>query len=407
MGMTRRTAIGTLGATLALPVLGVGESAGELSYDVFWVDPKAPVNIDRSTRTFRTINQALLALRGWPRPVRIRVRDGVYIGHTEKGASGLAFEESPCHVYPENSGTANFPTIIESEHKWRAILVAPLGMGVEIGDDSGSVRTSWVRVEGFQIRGSGRGVRVRSSDFVSIADCWVHHSLSHGVYGEHSTQLNVEQCLVEFNGWNPHGVHGVYLSSVRGVNVRACIIRDNSGAQIKAKNGTDDLDIYANLIQSSRRAGSTDGAILLDGTDDVLLAYNSLVGPAMSVQFSGENTDTVRVNNLVATDENDQWPTGNDVRPVDWFDANFLWRPDHLYTLRAAISTAVVPGYQHLSLFWGDSNTWPADWELGVGAFPFVPSISDYEDARSLFGFVNNAYTTDTDLAPDFWVTPP
>ncbi len=154
-------------------------------------------------------------------------------------------------VVIEVSGTADFPTVLRSQHKWEAIIKPTSSHGVYTADGVTNVLLDGLQVVEAKIDG------IKVGSHATVRNCWIHHSTRQGISAHKTRGTTLEYNLVEHNGTDPAFDHGIYLSGTNDV-VRGNVIRWNKtyGCQIyyDLPASSAGCQFYNNLVYGNRDA---------------------------------------------------------------------------------------------------------------------------------------------------------
>ena len=305
-------------------------------------------------------------------------------------------------VIIETSGTAASPTVLRSQRKWSAIVKGSPSHGIYTADG-----VTNVIIDGLQIANSGiDGVKVGS--YITVRNCWVHHSIHQGISAHNTCQTILEYNLVEHNGTDPTFDHGIYVNGTNDL-IRGNVIRWNQhyGCQIyyDPPASSANCQFYNNLVYSNPNAltvwspaGQTnyvfnntllaDNYVLIADYGILCVTNNILLGANRRRLLSAEDQALIKPDyNLVSADTK---PRGNHdvVAAVPSFlnpGAGLFWlRGDS--PARGAAAPGIVPPVD----FFGRKQSRAYD----VGAFQF--------HARFIF---DNRSLDPSPANPDYWVT--
>lgn len=169
-------------------------------------------------------------------------------GHTIIVKSGLY--RGPIQIAKQFAGTRERPTVIQSEVKWKVVI-----MGAEYHVISNSDGCDWVTIDGFEVMG-GRydGVKL-NGDHNVVRNCWVHNNKSMGIAMHNQKGGVIENNLIEFNGSHIQFEHGVYTDG-DGLTVRGNIVRHNASYGLHLYPSIKNSQIENNLVYGQvRRRG--------------------------------------------------------------------------------------------------------------------------------------------------------
>ena len=309
----------------------------------------------------------------------IFLRPGVYRGPIEIG-----------RVF---AGTAQHPTVIRSEQKWKAVVIGGAGHCIANGDDC-----DWLVVDGFEVLGARYDGIKLNGDHNTVRNCWVHHNTQMGVSMHGRTEGTIENNLIEFNGCHVQFDHGVYASG-DGLTVRGNIVRHNAGFGLHLYPSLKNSLIALNLVYGHAALPGVIVACPADGGRN-LIVQNTIVGSAAALTIWTGRGEVIANNILVASgdpisllqrtehvfaDYNLCWPKSQHDGPHGVSRDPLFLDPHHgLFWLRKE-SAAIGKGraeYAPVSDFWG--RPVPKDNTCDLGAFAFVPSLLDPQSRADL-----------------------
>lgn len=218
-------------------------------------------------------------------------------GHTILVRPG--FYSEPISVPSSAAGTAERPTIIQSEVKWKAVISSTKGHGI-----STDLGCHWVVIDGFEVMSAGGdGIWVGGDETV-VRNCYVHNSVRMGLCAPGRNGTVIERNLIEYNGQSPSHHHGIQASGSR-LTIQANILRHNAGVGLYTQGGIAASIIAYNLIHGhhgdtaqvrifSRKQGGANRFV-----------HNTVVGNREAVCFHNSRGDRVFNNILIAGREFD------------------------------------------------------------------------------------------------------
>ena len=373
-----------------------GTTAPGASYYVA-MDGRA-VNEGTMSRPWPSVEYALSQVGGGH---TIIVRPGVYRGPLEIGG-GFA-------------GTRERPTVVQSEVKWRAVII-----GAEYHVISNADDCNWVIIDGFEVMG-GRydGVKM-NGDYNVVRNCWVHNNKAMGIAMHNQKGGVIENNLIEFNGGHVQFDHGVYADGDE-LTVQGNIVRHNASYGLHLYPSIKNSRIVNNLVYGQvRRRGiivacpkgggknvvvnntvvEEQPLTIWDGDGEVVV-NNILVAGGADVFSFGEGTQNVLVDyNLCVPNSARQGPHGLTGDP------KFVDPAKGVFWLREG-SPAIGKGsaqYAPAMDFWGRAR--PKDKIADLGAFAFEPVLTQ-EKVRAGWdnGWAYHRHGNKVGL-PDPWVLP-
>jgi parallel beta-helix repeat protein len=302
-------------------------------------------------------------------------------GHTVILRPGVY--RGPIRIAKQFAGTRERPTLIQSEVKWKAVIV-----GAEVHVISNGDGCDWVTIDGFEVLG-GRydGIKL-SGDHNVVRNCWVHNNQEMGVAMHGKRGGVIENNLIEFNGSHVQFHHGVYADG-EDLTVRGNIVRHNASYGLHLYPSIRNSRIENNLVYGQvRRRGIIISCPTGGGKNSVvnntvveqqplaiwrgngeIVVNNILVGDNEEVISFNEGTTNVPVDyNLCLPKSGHNGPHGITGDPM-FFDATkgLLW-------LRVESPARGTGSSEHAPAtdFWGRPRTkGPPD----LGAMPFVAEL--------------------------------
>ncbi|OHB77156.1 MAG: hypothetical protein A2Z25_15455 [Planctomycetes bacterium RBG_16_55_9] len=331
----------------------------------------------------------------------ILVKPGVYRG--------------PIQIARQFAGTQEWPTVIQSEIKWGAVIV-----GSEYHVISNADGCDWVTIDGFEVMG-GRydGVKL-NGDHNVVRNCWVHNNKAMGVAMHNQKDGLIENNLIEFNGDHVQFDHGVYADGER-LAVRGNVVRHNASFGLHLYPSIKNSRIENNLVYGQTRRRGIIVSCPKGGGQNVIVnntvvesqpltiwngrgetvANNILVSEAGEVLYLNEATKDILADyNLCVPKSKYQGPHGLTGDP------GFIDATKGVFWLRQG-SPAIGKGSpQHAPAtdFWGRPRR--PDKAPDLGAFAFEPALTR-EQVRAGWdnGWAYHRHGNKTGL-PDPWTIP-
>jgi parallel beta-helix repeat protein len=341
-------------------------------------------------------------------------------GHTIVVRPGLY--RGPIQIARQFAGTADQPTVMQSEVKWKAVII-----GAEYHVISNADDCDWVVIDGFEAMG-GRydGIKM-NGDHNTVRNCWVHNNKAMGVAMHDQKDGVIENNLIEFNGDHIQFDHGVYADG-EGLIIRGNVVRHNASYGLHLYPSIKNSRIENNLVYGQvRRRGIIVAApegggknIIVNNTvvedqpltlwngDGAVVANNILIaGDGTPLSFDQGTENVLMDYNLtmpaVAAEVSRRTPEGTHNSTGD---PRFVDRNKGVFWLRAD-SPAIGKGaaqYAPATDFWGRPR--PANKAPDLGAFPFASALTrDQVRADWDYGWAYHRHGTEAGL-PDPWTRP-
>jgi len=373
-----------------------GTTAAESSYYVA-MDGR-PENDGTMSRPWPSVEYALSQVGG---------------GHTIIVRPGIC--RGPIEIGGEFAGTRERPTVVQSEVKWRAVII-----GAEYHVISNADDCNWVIIDGFEVMG-GRydGVKM-NGDYNVVRNCWVHNNKAMGIAMHNQKGGVIENNLIEFNGGHVQFDHGVYADG-DGLTVQGNIVRHNASYGLHLYPSIKNSRIVNNLVYGQvRRRGIIvacpngggknvivnntvveDQPLTIWNGNGEVVVNNILVADGAGVFSFGEDTQNVLVDyNLCVPNSARQGPHGLTGDP------KFVDPAKGVFWLREG-SPAIGKGlsqYAPKTDFWGHPRA--QDKAPDLGAFTFEPVLTR-EQVRADWdhGWAYHRHGNKVGL-PDPWILP-
>lgn len=296
----------------------------------------------------------------------------------------------------EFGGTAEAPTVIRSDKKWKAVVLGSVEHGV-------AVEAPWVVVDGLEVAGSRIDGIKASADGVAIRNCWVHNNAAQGIAIHGKRRWRIERNLIEFNGQHPQLQHGIYADGEDGV-VSANVIRHNSGYGVQLYPAMRGVAVVNNLIHGHSTKG---GIVLATAGGRSVVANNTIADNAYGVRLMGGAGQVIANNIIVGRGEavSKDGEAGDAVLVANVTeDPRFVDRMRETYFL-AAGSPAIGKASREYA---PERDFWGRERSKDAGAFPFVARLTE-AGARSRWhnGWPYRFSVSDPRMEmPDLWIDP-
>ena len=265
----------TAGITLLFAAMVVSADAG--TYYV-GTDGK-PENDGSREKPWPSVQFALGKVGGGN---RIVVRPGIYRG--------------PIEISRAYAGTEQSPTIIQSEEKWKAVVIGAPVHCIVSGD-----RCHWFTVDGFEVLGARYDGIKLNGDHNVVRNCWVHHNTQMGIAMHKCRDGTIEKNLIEFNGCHVQFDHGVYADGEE-LTVRGNIVRHNAGFGLHLYPSLRNSLVTLNLVYGHAHHA---GVIIScpPGGGGNRIVQNTIAENAQGLAIWKGNGETVANNILAAASE--------------------------------------------------------------------------------------------------------
>ncbi len=172
------------------------------------------------------------------------------------------------------------------------------------------IRADWIILEGFEITNGWDGITANNHQHITIRRNYIHHNHNQGVYTGSSSDVLIEDNIVEWNGtetcnigsgYSPRHCHGMYLNSqtrpVSNLTVRRNIVRNHGGNGIMLKTTnlryghTNDL-VEDNIIENNAQ----NGIALFQKVSKSLIRNNTVIVTSIP-SSNAPNTSLVAITN--------------------------------------------------------------------------------------------------------------
>jgi pectate disaccharide-lyase len=289
----------------------------------------------------------------------------------------------PIEIAKRFAGTAQRPTIIQSESKWKAVII-----GAPVHAISNSTDCHHLVIDGFEVLGARYdGIKVNGNSN-TVRNCWVHNNGHMGIGAHNQTGTVIENNLIEFNGQHVQFHHGVYASGDH-LAIRGNVVRHNAGYGLHLYSSIRDSVISQNVVYGHPRQSGiivscpkgggrnvivhntvvdNDGALLLWQGDGEVVANNIFLADKEVLAFENGTKNVTSDYNLCVPPSTRQGPHGFSADPqfVDAHRGVFWLRPN---------SPAIGKGsseYAPTRDFWGKPGDKEQATDLGACSFKFA-----------------------------------
>jgi len=385
-------------------------ACSELVAGTYWISPEGKTSASGSeTDPFASAEAALKKAGGGNTFV---FKPGDYVG-------------TQITLSPEYAGSAEEPTILKSQQKYRAVLHGSVFHNIYI---KGGCK--WVIIDGFESSGAKYTGIKTDADYTVIRNCRIHNNALQGIEAHSVRGVVIENNIVEYNGVHPQFNHGVYADG-EGLTIRNNIVRFNSGwglhlypeiANSKIENNL----IYGNqrwgiAVYSKPRTGSNrlvnntvvhngNGIAVKNGLDEVIA--NNIVVDNTGWQF--EKAEPIEIlgggdprKGRIVIDYNLCSPPLRGAGPHRVFgDPLFLDKARGTFYLKSG-SPAIGRGskeYAPKRDFFG--RPLREDRPPDLGCFPYDPALLASQARRDWYCQWPFQFRGHSDTIPDFWIAP-
>jgi len=149
----------------------------------------------------------------------------------------------------EHTGSAERPTILKSQHKYKAVLHGSAFHNIYV--KSGC---KWVIIDGFESSGAKYTGIKSDADYTVIRNCRIHNNALQGIEAHNARGTVIENNVIEYNGAHPQFSHGVYADG-DNLTIRNNVVRFNSGWGLHLYPEIANSKIENNLIYGNCRWG--------------------------------------------------------------------------------------------------------------------------------------------------------
>jgi len=213
----------------------------------------------------------------------------------------------PIQIAKGFAGTAERPTVIRSEVKWKAVIV-----GAEYHVISNGDGCDWVVIDGFEVMG-GRydGVKM-NGDNNAVRNCWVHSNKAMGIAMHNRKGGVIENNLIEFNGGHVQFDHGIYASG-EGLLVSGNVIRHNASYGLHLYPSIKGARIVNNVVHGQVRRRGIIVACPRGGGGNVIVNNTVVEDEPLTIWNGGGETV---VNNILVSRGSDVFSFDDNTRNV-------------------------------------------------------------------------------------------
>jgi parallel beta-helix repeat protein len=346
-------------------------------------------------RPFASVEAALAKVGGGQ---TIVVRPGIYRG--------------PIQIAKRHAGSKGSPTVIQSEVKWKAIIIGSPVHVISNADDC-----HWVTIDGFQVQGARYdGIKMNGDDNV-VRNCWVHNNQAMGIAMHNKRNGIIEKNLIEFNGSHVQYDHGVYADG-EGLVIRGNVVRHNASYGLhlypKIKNSVVANNIVHGQVRRrgiivacpdgggrNRIVNNTvveDQPLTIWNGDGELVANNIFLARDGDMFSINERTKNVTADHNLGIGKSERGGPHDVTGDPKFVDANkglFWLRPQS--PARGKGSAENAPEID----FWGRPRA--KDRPPDLGAMPFELELTEAEARKQFEGGWAYFRHGGDGRAPDFW----
>jgi len=197
---------------------------------------------------------------------------------------------------PEYAGSAERPTVLKSQHQYKAVLHGSAFHNIYI-----KAGCKWVIIDGFESSGAKYTGIKTDADYTVIRNCRIHNNALQGIEAHSVRNVVIENNLVEYNGVHPQFSHGIYADG-EDLTIRNNIVRFNSGWGLHLYPEIANSKIENNLIFGNQRWGIAVYSKPRAGSNRVVNNTVVLNGNGIAVK---NGQDEVIANNIIV--ENTGW----------------------------------------------------------------------------------------------------
>ena len=381
-------------------------ACSRLVAETYWISPEGKASASGSEKDPFASAEAALKKAGGGNTFLFKPGD--YIG-------------TQITLSPEYAGSAEKPTILKSQQKYKAVL-----HGSPVHNIYVKAGCKWVIIDGFESSGAKYTGIKTDADYTVIRNCRIHSNALQGIEAHSVHSVVIENNVVEYNGVHPQFNHGVYADG-DNLTIRNNIVRFNSGWGLHLYPEISNSKIENNLIYENQRWGivlyskprvgsnrivnntvvlNGNGIALKDGLAEVIA--NNIVVDNTGWQF--EKAEPIAVltgdprKNKIVIDYNLCLPPSRANGPHTVFgDPLFLDKAKGAFYLKAG-SPAIGKGskeYAPKNDFFG--RPLRKDRLPDLGCFPYDPALLAPQTRSDWYYQWPFLFRGHGDTIPDFW----
>ncbi len=325
-------------------------------------------------------------------------------------------------ISAEYAGSAQSPTVLKSQHKYKAVLHGSPFHNIYV--KSGC---TCVIIDGFESSGAKYTGIKSDADYTVIRNCRIHNNALQGIEAHNVRGAVIENNIIEYNGAHPQFSHGLYADG-DNLTIRNNIVRFNSGWGLHLYPEIANSKIENNLIYGNRRWGIAvyskpqigsnrivNNTIVLNGSGvAVKNGHGEIIANNIIVDNTGwkfEKAEPVAIldggdprTRKMVIDYNLCIPPLRGAGPhVIFGDPLFLDKEKGTFYLKKD-SPAIARGskqYAPKRDFF--DRPWPQDRTPDLGCFPYDPALLRPEARQDWYYQWPFLFRGKADTIPDFW----